>query len=283
MYQEIYIDIVFVTNLLMDYILLRFVGILFRFKGRRWQCFGAAAGGSLISCLLLLIETDRNLGMTIFLHGACALGMVRVGWGIKKGSLLIKTMILLYMTAFLCGGFWDVISRNRELSIKTFLLCAVCTYFGSSAFVCLSDSIRTRTQNIYPITLTYKGKVQSAYGFYDTGNMLTDSLSGAAVSIIQPEVLNKILSEDLIEKLKYQKENYEEMKSTELVDLKPHFLTYQSIGSEQGLLLAVTLETLCIHTPGEVVHVSKPVFAFSFEPSTLGKEYEVLLNSRLFH
>ena len=49
------------------------------------------------------------------------------------------------------------------------------------------------------------------------------------------------------------------------------------------LILAVTLEDLCIQIPGERIHVSGPVFALSSEPFALGKEYEVLLNSRLLH
>ena len=48
-------------------------------------------------------------------------------------------------------------------------------------------------------------------------------------------------------------------------------------------MLAVSLEDLCIHTPAEEVRVSDPVLALAFEPSTLGKEYKVLLNSRLLH
>ena len=47
------------------------------------------------------------------------------------------------------------------------------------------------------------------------------------------------------------------------------------------MMLAVTFERLCIQTPAEVVCIDNPVFAFSFETSAFGKEYEVLLNSRL--
>lgn len=47
------------------------------------------------------------------------------------------------------------------------------------------------------------------------------------------------------------------------------------------MLLAVTLEKLCVQTAAEVVQIESPVFAFPFEPSAFGKEYEVLLNSRL--
>lgn len=40
-------------------------------------------------------------------------------------------------------------------------------------------------------------------------------------------------------------------------------------------MLAVTFERLCIQTPAEVVCIDNPVFAFSFETSAFGKEYEV--------
>ena len=63
--------------------------------------------------------------------------------------------------------------------------------------------------------------------------------------------------------------------------LHPHFTFFHSIGKEQGMMLAVTFERLCIQTPAEVVCIDNPVFAFSFETSAFGKEYEVLLNSRL--
>ena len=49
------------------------------------------------------------------------------------------------------------------------------------------------------------------------------------------------------------------------------------------MMLAVTFERLCIQTPVRGVCIDNPVFAFSFETSAFGKEYEVLLNSRLLN
>ena len=47
MHQEVYIDIVFAANLLMDYILLRLTGIVLRRKNSRRRCLAAAAVGAL--------------------------------------------------------------------------------------------------------------------------------------------------------------------------------------------------------------------------------------------
>ena len=48
MHYEIYIDVVFFTNLLIDYILIRFIGILFRCgRSRKRALLGAAALGDI--------------------------------------------------------------------------------------------------------------------------------------------------------------------------------------------------------------------------------------------
>ena len=47
MYYDVYIDIVFLTNLLMDYVLLRIVGKLFLRKRNRGRILLAAAVGAL--------------------------------------------------------------------------------------------------------------------------------------------------------------------------------------------------------------------------------------------
>lgn len=283
MYYEVYIDIVFMANLLMDYFLLRIVGMLLSSRKSRKRVFLAAAIGAFFSCLILYIPTGDYLPAAILCHGACAYAMIRISCGLKKGGLLAKAMVTLYLMAFLCGGFWEILASDQKITIKTFLLFAVCTYLGLSAFIYIGDSLRIKMKHIYPITLSYGGKVQSAYGFYDSGNLLEEPLSGKPVSVISPKFLETILSKDMTEKLKHLIENMGEQESTELADLHPRFVPYRTVGQKKGMLLAVTLEDLCIHTPKEVVHVENPVVALPYDPSALEQEYKVLLNSRLLH
>lgn len=281
--HEIYIDVVFGANLLMDYLLLCLVGRIFCLKKNRWRCMLAAVLGALYSCLVLWIPVNRYLPAQILLQGACAMGMVRIGYGLKKGGLLAKAMIALYLAAFLCGGLFEVLRGGRAVTPQMFLVFTAGTYVGCSALACLSEAFRTRRRNLYPITLSYQGKTQTSCGFYDSGNLLMDPAEKKPVSILETELLEHLLSRELVEHLKHLKEEPGEVFETELAGLKPRFLPYQTIGKEEGILLAITLEKLCIHTPGEVIAIDGPVFALSFEPSALGKEYRVLLNSRLLH
>lgn len=284
MHYEIYIDIVFFTNLLIDYILLRLTGILFQCNKSRKRSLLGAAAGALFSCWIICLQSSMKselfLPALVLLHGGCAAGMLVIGCDLKKGGLLFKAILTLYFAAFLCGGFWEA-AVGENLGVRMFLILAAATWSGSTALSYLADSLRIRAMNIYPVTIFYKGKGYEFQGFYDSGNLLMDSVNGKPVSVSTAEVLTEICSEETINCLRHMKENPGELQDTEAAGLHPHFIIFHTVGKEQGMMLAVTLEKLCIQTPAEVVCVDRPVIAFSFDTSAFGKEYEVLLNSRL--
>ena len=62
MYQRMYIDIVFMTNFLMDYMLLRLVGKFLHLDGKRRRCVISAAFGSFVSCRFLCRDILSLLG-----------------------------------------------------------------------------------------------------------------------------------------------------------------------------------------------------------------------------
>ena len=198
MHYEIYIDVVFFTNLLIDYILIRFTGILFRCGRSRKRALLGAAAGAVFSCWIIYLQFFLKSGIflpaLVLLHGGCAAGMLVIGCDLKRGSLLLKAILTLYFAAFLCGGFWEVIVSD-ELTVKMFLILAAATWSGITALSYLMDSLRIRTKNIYPITIYYKGCGYPFHGFYDSGNLLMDSVNGKPVSVGTEKVLSEICSE----------------------------------------------------------------------------------------
>ena len=131
--------------------------------------------------------------------------------------------------------------------------------------------------------MKYQGKLKQTYGFYDTGNLLMDPVKKQPVSIIKQELLGSLISKEQVKKLMDIKDKPEELENTGFVSLQPHFLSCHTADGKKGLLLAVILDELLIQTPGRVIHVGKPVLAITSEPSALGEEYEILLNSRLLN
>lgn len=280
MHYEIYMDVVFLTNLLMDYILLRVTGMIFRCRKSRMRTLLGAVLGAAFSCLSLFIRSEIFLPAFILLHGGCAVGMLVVGCGLKKGSLLLKAVLTLYLAAFLCGGIWEA-ADGRNLSLQTFVLLGTGTWLLLTAWFYLAQSLKTQMRNIYPVTLSHRGKNYTYYGFYDSGNLLVDPVNRKPVSVGKQEILYEMLPQETAEQLKHLRENPGELYDREIRGLQPRLIPFQSIGKGQGMILAVTLEKLCIQTPAEVVQIENPVIAFDFQTSAFGKEYEILLNSRL--
>ena len=153
MYYDVYIDIVFLTNLLMDYLLLRIVGKLFLRKRNRGRILLAAAIGALFSCLILYVLPDGIFPVKVLLHGGCAWIMLVLGLDLKKNGLLVKALVTVYLMAFLMGGLMEA-APVKNMTLIRFLVMALGAYMGLDALIYLSDSFRARWNNIYPVTLS---------------------------------------------------------------------------------------------------------------------------------
>ena len=283
MYQRIYIDIVFMTNFLMDYMLLRLVGKFLHLDGKRRRCVISAAFGSFVSCLLVCAPFKIIFPAAVLIHGGCAFFMASFAFRLKKGGLLAKTILALYFTAFVVGGIYQALETERTMTVKIFLLFLSGIYGTLYTLGCVTETFRFGRRNIFPVTLKYQGKLKQTYGFYDTGNLLMDPVKKQPVSIIKQELLGSLISKEQVKKLMDIKDKPEELENTGFVSLQPHFLSCHTADGKKGLLLAVILDELLIQTPGRVVHVGKPVLAITSGPSALGEEYEILLNSRLLN
>lgn len=282
MHTKVYIDLIFMTNFLMDNVLLRITAQLLHRRTSHLRIMIASALGSACSCMMILLGVNE-FWPRMLLHQAAALLMLSIGLSLKKGSLLLRAMLTLYLTAFLSGGAWEVLNRGEVLSFRTFLLLTAGTYLALSTWNYLSDTCRAHMKNIYPVVLTYQERQIASYGYYDTGNLLEDPVSRTPVSVIEPDLLGQLIPADTLEKLKHLTEKPGELKSTELTGLSPRFLPFHTVGSTGSLILTVKLDELSIHSLGGTVHVPGPRFALPAEPFTSEKEYKVLLNAKLLN
>lgn len=150
MYQRIYIDIVFMTNFLMDYMLLRFVGKFLHLDGKRRRCVISAAFGSFVSCLLVCVPFKIIFPAAVLIHGGCAFFMASFAFRLKKGGLLVKTILALYFTAFVVGGIYQALETERTMTVKIFLLFLAGIYGTLYTLGCVTETFRFGRRNIFP-------------------------------------------------------------------------------------------------------------------------------------
>ncbi|MDD3340356.1 MAG: sigma-E processing peptidase SpoIIGA [Lachnospiraceae bacterium] len=266
MYYEIYMDVVFVTNLIMDYFLLRLVDRVLRFHTTRGRSFLGAAAGALGVCLLLVLPWPGIWWRNLLGYAVTNTLMVRIGCKIRDKKKLIQGVAALFGMTFLCGGIMTALMGSPvAASLRTFLFLSTAAYLVLSLFLWGYGRWKTSRGNLYDVTLYANGTSKKVRGLYDTGNQLADPYTGTPVSIIHATVLEEFFQEPIWEN----------------EALKPHYVTYHSIGQKEGVLLAVTLESMTIDVNGTPVEIRHPILALSQDTVSYDQHYQIILNPNL--
>ena len=280
MYREIYIDVVFVTNFLMDFVLLYLTGMFLGIHTAWYRCFFGAVLGAVSSCFILFIPTDYVYPAAFVLHVITAAAMARIGYKIDSKRMLARITLTLYVLAFLCGGFWDILTGGREIALWMFLCFTGLSYCFLAICVRGYQNWLRKRETYCRVKLKAQGKTVDLTGLYDTGNLLADPLTGKPVSIVEEETLAELVPAAALKRLKDMEKTVGEYDDPMWESLHPHFIVYCSVGND-GTLPVVTLEDMCIYRGEQIIYVYRPVVAVSAASFHSQGRYQIILNGKI--
>lgn len=193
--MKIYLDIIFIINLLFDFLLLLTVSIILRRKLKISRLLiGSLLGG--LSIFLLFIKIS-SLELFIF-KIVISILMILITFG-RVG--FIKNITYLYFTSIVLGGF--IYFLNNQLSYKVeglvfinngysiniillLFISPIIMYF----FIKQNQDMKRNISNYHSVIIIYK-KVEYKYNaFLDTGNKLKDPYKLRPVSILFDNSIN---------------------------------------------------------------------------------------------
>ncbi len=265
-YLELYLDMMFLTNVIMNYLLLRVVRKFLKIPPERVRCLIGSILGAFGVCFMLCLPIHKEFVNLLPVHMVTSTLMVKVGCKIKNVRMLIKSVCLLYLSAFLGGGmFFALYQSPAKLHLRTFLFFGVFFYELLMIFYDICRKWKMSGNHYCEVTLYANEKSKKVRGLYDTGNRLVDPLYGKPVSVVEAKILWEFYGEDI---------EYRE-------NLKPHYITYRAVGTPQGLLLAVTLEKMEVNIGGRQYFVPQPILALSEENISFTQHYQLILNPNL--
>jgi hypothetical protein len=129
-----------------------------------------------------------------------------------------------------------------------------------SLFVAVYGKISNR-RNIYTVVLMENGRCIEARALYDSGNLLTEPVSGKAVSIIEKSAILSDWMKNTPEKFK--------------------IIPYKSIGEENGILEGMVIDKLIIQNDDKKVVEDKAVIALYDGKLSKDGKFEMILNHNL--
>lgn len=188
MSYTIYPDELFVTNLVMDYYLLRLVKKLCGGRAGVLASLGGAAFGALSYCMLILFPVSFPVN-TLLAYVAINTIMVRFGCGLRTPGRLCGGIAGLYIAGFLMGGMLEVLKRFLGFAgTKDVLLAGTVCYLVYAAVLPRYREWRKKSRIRCRVRLQMEGQITEVNAFFDTGNSLYDPIAQKPVSIIKKEL-----------------------------------------------------------------------------------------------
>lgn len=267
--MTVYVDLLFSLNMVVNYLLLRGSAALGGCPVSVLRLLSAAGLGGLyaVATVLPLPEFVRSGAA----QGLCAGLMLVLAFGFRKNTL--KQALFFFALSFAFGGAVLLLIHAVEpdciilgghayyaVSVPALMLLAgVC--YGIAAVVLKNCGAHTGG-DILPVTLMLNGRSLGVKALRDTGNTLTDPISGQTVMIVEAEQLLRLFPDGGVqETLLRDPAAAMEMLSYLYPTCRFCLVSYRAVGVEAGLLLAVRCR-------GKVGKSVQPMLA-AFSPGKL--------------
>lgn len=189
----VYIDILFLVNLTVDYFLLRSVAEVRRLVFRRLRLLLGAAVGAVYSCLVFF--PALSIGYTLVGKLLASAAVTFAAFGARSKKSYLRTFLLFHAASALFAGLtfaleltlspqklvWSNGEVYIDLSAGMLIACAAAAY--GVLWLC-SRLGGTKRETYVPLTVAAGGKEITAVALCDTGNLLCDPLTGASVAVV---------------------------------------------------------------------------------------------------
>lgn len=192
--QTIYIDVLIVLNIYVNYFLLKTTAKITGSPLKTARCIFASFYGSLFS--LLILAPELPFAVTLAIKLIAAVTVVTVAFGIHGKSRIIKNTVAFFSANFIfAGAIYAVYSWLKpqfmhfsnsyfyiDFSLLLLVISTAVLYFIVCIFKRFSD-VSPESADCYKIIVRYREKIFTSDGLADTGNALTDFFSGKPVII----------------------------------------------------------------------------------------------------
>lgn len=190
----IYVDILFVVNFFITYLLLLFTSLMLKGRSNTARFLLASAFGG-VYALVILID-DLSFLVTFLGKIAASFIIVLIAFGFKRLFVYLKSVIVFYFSNMLFLGIitallfafkpQGITLSNSvvyfDISAKTLLICAIIAYGISYAVVKIYNHSIGKSE-IYQITIYKENSAYNLFAFADSGNKLKEPFSDFPVII----------------------------------------------------------------------------------------------------
>ena len=280
MYYEFYIDVFFVVNLFMDFLVLCLTNRILRGSAKPWRALlGALAGALGISLFFWLSKEINTVNILIFSIGM-SFAMVWLDCRPCRGKELLAGVLACWGISFLLGGLLYALPPRAGKGILIFFTITFTAYWILNTGIRLFKYLKGKAVLRCRVILETGGQKIELKGLLDTGNCLTDTDTGKPVCVMEKSRFSGMLEkkqQDALESFCAM----EDFGEGDAENLKPRFLIYTALGCERGLLPVVTADRLVIFWEGKKICLSQAAIGLSDAPLSPYGKIEIIISPKI--
>ena len=289
--MTIYVDVVLLENLCMNYIILFGTGYIIRLKIKHLRILLSSLIGAIYA--ILAYAGIFPMYANIFVKIVLSICMVYIAFYPKNIKGMVKELIVFYLVSFALGGCafallyivkpQDIFMKDGvyigTYPIKIALLGGIVGFVVTYIAFKVVKTRMTKNELIYDMVIKIKDKELTTKVMLDTGNMLKDPISNMPVVLVEKNILYPILPKELLENSKNIlggdfKEN-EDINNEDRTRLR--IIPFTSVGKQNGMMLGIKVDEIKIITDvDEVINDNAIICVYEKEFSKRKKYFGLI-------
>ena len=288
MKQVIYVDVLVVLNIFVNYFLLLGVSLLLKTRTKKFRIIAASVTGGIFALAALFEQMNFFFSLSLRLITAAVL--VLICFGFKTFPFFMKHFLMLFTVTFLfaglMSGIWLIfrpaamIYKNNALyfdvNIWVLILSSALCY---GVLRLLSRIFKRNPVNLsdYDFTIRLGEKEVSGKALPDTGNRLTEIFSGYPVGVCTVKTARKLFGDSA--------DNIFLNKNTELIENEEVKKRLRIVNcttvSGNASLISFRPDSFRLVGKDTNILTDKIFIAVSGEKTYINEKYEMIINDSL--
>lgn len=292
----IYIDIIFLENLIMNSIIIYATAIILKIKPKTIRIIIASTIGSIYAIISYI--TNIQIYATIILKAILAIIMVYVAFNPQNIKKMWKQVSIFYLTSFVFGGvtlYLIYYIKPQEVLIKNGIfvggyILKIIMLGAIVSFVVIKISLKIIKTKINPkdmyckIKIKLNGNIIETKAMIDTGNLAREPITNTPVVIVESTLLENTLPNQILNNLEKilcgdLSRISKEMQEKYIPKLR--CIPFSSLGKQNGMLLGIRADEIQIETEEEKKISNNVIIGIYDKSLTKRGEYRALIGIEL--
>ncbi len=259
--MTIYIDVVFLENLVMNSIILIASGIILKKKLKWIRILLASSLGAIYTIIgyISVLQIYSNLVLKVIL----SILIIYIAFNPQTVKQLWKDVLIFYLTSFVFGGVafaliyvvkpQDILMKNGlflgTYPLKTVLLAAIVAFIIIIAAFAIVKTKFSKKDMFCDVEVELNNKKIKTRAIIDTGNLLKEPITNTPVIVLEHTLLYECVPKEILD-------NLESILGGELVKIPEEIrneyisrlklIPFASLGKQNGMLVGIKADSLKI-------------------------------------